>query len=369
MPFLKRLEGLQALLKASHVDACVVEASTDLFYLTGILISTGRLIVHANGARLFVDGRYIEVCNQRSPFPVSLVPKESIAEFLAQMGITGPCFLAFDSQQTTYAAYLDLCSLLEKAGSFSSGASRWTAGPLDNFMRKLRGIKDDGEISLLRHAAALSMEGFHYASSLLKEGISEREIARELEVFWLLRGGEKVSFELNISFGPHSAMPHHRAGDSRLTKGQIVLMDIGVVLNRYHSDMTRVLFFGESEGSPPDQTLKEIYKIVEHAKQASLALCRPGVFIGEVDAAARKSIVEAGYGEFFTHGLGHGIGLETHEWPGVNPRSPYKETPLAPGMVITIEPGIYLPGLGGVRLEDTIAITSTGYENLTTQES
>lgn len=155
-------------------------------------------------------------------------------------------------------------------------------------------------------------------------------------------------------------MPHYRAGNTKLKQGMPILIDIGVNYRHYHSDMTRVVFLGE-----PDPKLKTIYHIVEKAQKEALQLCKPGTLIGELDRAARGYIESQGYGDHFGHGLGHGVGLEIHELPNVRNKPPFNSMVLLPGMVITIEPGIYIPDIGGVRIEDTIVITENGHENLT----
>lgn len=173
------------------------------------------------------------------------------------------------------------------------------------------------------------------------------------------KGGQGVAFEPIIAFGENSAIPHHRASETRLSQGMTVLIDIGVKWKGYHSDMTRTLFWGE-----PPEIMREIYDIVQEAQMRALTICKPGTLIGELDSAARDYITSKGYGEKFLHSLGHGVGLEIHEWPLIRKREPYQSLPLQAGMVITIEPGIYLSNIGGVRIEDTIVITPTGYEIL-----
>jgi len=195
---------------------------------------------------------------------------------------------------------------------------------------------------------------------MLKEGISENELAIELEIFWKRRGSKAIAFDPIIAFGSNSSMPHYRVGQRKLNTGEAVLIDIGVNLNHYHSDMTRVVFFGD-----PDPKIASIYEIVLKAQELALENCRPGTPIAELDASARTYIEQKGYGENFTHSLGHGVGLEIHELPLIRSQSPGADTQLEEGMVVTIEPGIYLPGIGGVRIEDTVAITRDGYENLT----
>lgn len=211
----------------------------------------------------------------------------------------------------------------------------------------------------MREAAELGCQGFDYIVSLLKENVQESDLALALEFYWRKKGAQGVAFDPIIAFGENSALPHYRAQEVRLKNNQIVLMDIGVRYRHYHSDMTRVVFKGEVE----DELLK-IRDIVEEASMRALSILKPGVSIAEVDLAARSYIESKGYGPYFTHSLGHGVGLQIHEFPFLRKSSPHN---LQEGMVITIEPGIYLPKLGGVRLEDTVSITATGFENFTTR--
>lgn len=349
MDYKKRVLKLLDILKKHGCDAFIIEDPVNLYYLTGLELSSGMLLAHDQGAHLCVDGRYFENAEKGSPFPVLRSDEMTLAQRLASAPFGFIKTLAFDSENTTFKRFEELeeslsCALI----------------PLDNPVATLRLLKDPEELHLLHEASALGCAGFKHVCSLLKEGITEIELARELEIFWKRKGSKALAFEPIIAFGSNSSMPHYRAGSSTLKKGMPVLIDIGVNLAHYHSDMTRVVFFGE-----PDPKMREIYAIVQEAQQLALERCRPGVLIGEVDAAARSYIASKGYGEHFSHGLGHGIGLEIHEAPSIRNKPPFQTMPLVPGMVITIEPGIYLPGIGGVRFEDTIAITSEGYENLT----
>lgn len=352
MDYQKRLKNLQSLFHELGCDSLIVDDAINLYYLTGLQMSAGQLVVHATGADLLVDGRYYELCKKSSPFPVTLTQGgPSGIKTLLTHKCTFIRALGFNSDTTSYQSYLDLQKDLPV-----------TLKPVNNPVKRLRIIKEDEEIKLLRNAAKLGTEGYEFVRSHLREGIAESELATELEIFWKKRGSKGVAFEPIIAFGPNSAMPHYRAGAATLKKGDVVLIDIGVNLQHYHSDMTRIVHFGE-----PNPKILEIQKIVEQAKKAALKLCMPGMLIGDLDAAARDIITAKGYGENFTHSLGHGVGLEIHELPVIRNADPYKNMPLEAGMVITIEPGIYLPGIGGVRLEDTIVITSTGHENLQEQ--
>jgi Xaa-Pro aminopeptidase len=348
MDYVNRLSKLKDRLVELSCDALLIEYPIDLLYLTGLELSTGKLLVSPEGTTLFVDGRYFEQCQHTSPCSVVLFDEATFISYLTSSHLIG-----FDSTHTTYQDVVRLEKWLSEWNNVSLQA-------IENPVQPLRMLKDAEEIILLREAAKLNVEGVEFVQSILKEGITEVEVAVELELFWKRRGGRKVSFDPIIAFGPNSSMPHYRAGLAKLEKDMIVLIDIGVELNHYQSDMTRVVFFGT-----PNSKLQEIYKIVDEAKEKAFALCRPGTMVGQLDATARDYITEKGYGSCFTHSLGHGIGLETHEPPILRNRPPHGEQVLHPGLVITIEPGIYVPGLGGVRLEDTIVITHTGYEILT----
>jgi Xaa-Pro aminopeptidase len=356
----KRLERLQNLLKEVPCDGYIVEDPINLFYLTGLNLSTGILFIHAHGAHLLVDSRYYELCKANSPIPVVLTHQQEKAFIDLLKGCAKIKTLAFSSDSTSYNRYVELQNCVQEIALRTNNSRQISLTPAINLVKQLRGIKDAEEIVCLRDAASLGTQGFDFVCSLLKEGITEIQIARELEIFWKQRGSKTVAFDPIIAFGANSSMPHHRAGPTKLRKGDTVLIDIGVNYNHYHSDMTRVVFF---QGADPK--ILSIYEIVKAAQATALALCRPGTLIGDLDSAARNLIASHGYGSNFTHSLGHGIGLEIHEWPTLRNVPQVKEVPLQAGMVITIEPGIYLPGIGGVRLEDTVVITSESYENLT----
>lgn len=353
MHYLERVKRLQKLMPTVPCDAFLVEDTTNLYYLTGLQLSAGKVFVHEKGAHLLVDSRYFEMCKEHCPFPVLLLDGEKNSwQELFQQICPQASTLAFDSETTTHRRYTELNAFAK--------AQQLLLVPADNLIKQLRTIKDPEEITLLRKAAELGSRGFDFVCSLLKEGITEEQLAAALEIFWKQQGSKGLAFDPIIAFGPNAAMPHYRAGKASLKSGDCVLIDIGVNLQHYHSDMTRVVFFGS-----PHPTIKEIYGIVKKAQEAALSLCRPGTSISDLDRAARSIIEEHGYGKSFTHSLGHGVGLEIHELPILRNAAPYNKIILEAGMVITVEPGIYIPNLGGVRLEDTVAIHDKGYENLT----
>ena len=328
-------------------QACLVTQPIDIFYLTGMDVSLGTLIISHEMLALLVDGRYFEACKKDCRIPVFLAKEGLLFEL-----IKGAETLVIDQDNTSHAAFLKWSDSAKNAGI--------KILPKENLVKHLRIIKDSSEIDLLKKASSLGLEGFHFVKSLLKPGIKERDIAAELEYFWRKKGSEGTAFDPIIAFGANSAMPHYRACEAILKDGDIVLIDIGVKKEHYHSDMTRVIFFGT-----PDPRLKTVHSIVEKALKAALALLKPGTLLKDLDFAAREVIAKAGYEGFFTHSLGHGIGLEVHESPFLKAQDPYGNVRLQEGMAITIEPGIYLPGIGGVRLEDTVILTKSGFLNLT----
>ncbi|HEX2578961.1 MAG TPA: aminopeptidase P family protein [Rhabdochlamydiaceae bacterium] len=340
--FLNRVSKLQMLFKTWKADGCLIEAPLDLFYFTGLQLSLGILIVLPSNVKLFVDGRYIEFAKKNSPFPVEHLSHEAVSAFLRPVRS-----LVFDTAATTVLRD-------EQLKKMSSGILKGVLQPT----RELRLIKDAHELRLMKKSAAVVWRGYEHIRRSLKVGVTEKEVAFSFEVFCRKHGAEKLSFDPIIAFGKNSAYPHYRAGDEKLKKGQIVLIDIGVVVDHYHSDMTRTVFFGK-----PDPRLVLLETVVKKAHDAALKLCREGTKVGDLDKAARQIIERAGLQELILHSLGHGIGLETHEFPRLKFKGEDQNVILQEGMVITIEPGLYLPGAGGVRYEDTIVITSKGYMN------
>lgn len=342
-----RLKKLQKKLGAASLDLCLIDHPLDLLYYTGLRFSAGYLIVSCKTALLFVDGRYIQMAKERAPMGAMLDGPEALEGFLKKLRLKK---MAVDSSRISYDQYLKLKKRVKSIGV------QLVAEPC--FFQALRVIKDKEEIEKMRRSAQLCYEGFLYIRKILKTGITEKEVARKFEIFCLEKGAERLSFEPIIAFGASSAMPHYRPQDVPLKPGDLVLIDIGVVLNQYHSDMTRVLFFQKQSAF-----FKEIYQIVVRAQKAALALCRSGVSVAELDLAAREVMRKAKKESHFLHSLGHGIGLETHEYPRLKSQGKDTKSFLEAGMVVTVEPGLYFQGRGGIRYEDTVIVTETGYEN------
>ena len=343
----QRLKKLQQKLKSTSCDLCLIDNPLDLLYYTGLHFSAGRLLIQKKKAALFVDGRYIQMAQEKAPMEAFLDAPDTFAAF---MGIHKKKCL-FDSNHTTYNGFLNLKKTEKQL--------HVTFIPDADFYQNLRAVKDRSEQELMRRSAKLLYEGFLYIRSILKTGITEREVARQFEIFSLQHGAEKLGFEPIIAFGKNSAMPHYRAQNRALRSGDTVLIDIGVVLNQYHSDMTRVLFF--KKASP---FLLKVYQVVKDAHDAALSLCKPGVTVAALDEAARSVMRNHQMESYYLHSLGHGVGLEIHEFPRLKSRGDDTQIRLEEGMVVTIEPGLYYAGQGGIRYEDTVIVTKRGYENL-----
>ncbi len=340
-----RIRALQRALKAARMDACLIEEPTNLFYFTHLQLSHGKLLVHRDKAILFVDGRYIQVASQNAPVDVELEKGAALLSFCKKYRTK---VIGFDETYTTVSEY----SLLKKR------LKGIELSPCSTFFKRMRSIKDKTEIQRMRASAKLLWCGFEHLLTLVKAGITEKELAKRFEIFCLEEGADRLGFEPIIAFGENSAMPHHRAGKRALKEGDLILIDIGVVLNRYHSDMTRMLFFGRE-----DPALKSLYRIVRKAHAAALRAARPGVTVGELDRVARAVMTQSKVDQLYLHALGHGLGLEIHEFPRLKFSGVDHDVVLEAGMVFTIEPGLYIPQRGGVRYEDTVVITPQGHEN------
>ena len=329
---------------AYPLDALIIEDPYDLFYLTGLWFSVAQMVLCKMKAFLIVDGRYFEIAKEKlSHCEVLLSGDKVLGAILDNAHRVG-----FDS------AFISV-DRFEKLKSAAPSKS-WM--PIAKPLKGLRACKDDREIKALKQAASLTSQGYKHILQYLQEGVTEKQIAWEFEQYCRAHGASQLSFEPIVAFGSNSAYPHHRAGDAKLQRDQIVLLDLGAVVDDYRGDMTRVGFFGQAHPK-----LKYFYDLVKQAHDTALALVRPGLLLGELDRQVRSILAKESLEDLFTHGLGHGIGLQTHEYPFLRKNGEDRDLVLLPGMVFTIEPGLYLPGTGGVRYENTILVTETGAEN------
>jgi Xaa-Pro aminopeptidase len=319
---------------------CLIEQAADLLYLTGLSLSKGRLLVTKTESILYVDGRYFDRAKKEAPCSVLLWDEQKKIPH-KQIG--------FDSATVTYDGYLSLQKNLPH--------KEWI--PIPSPVKNIRLFKDPQEVRALKKAAHLTLRGIQKVIEGLKEGVSEEELALEFEIFCRKEGASGLSFDSIIAFGENSAYPHYRAGKAKLRNNQVVLIDVGAIVDQYHGDMTRTFFFGK-----PDPEIVRFEQIVREAQKKAIQHVRPGIRLGELDEIVCAEFDKHHVKPLYIHSLGHGIGLETHEYPRIKFDGEDRDLILKPGMVFTIEPGLYKPGLGGIRIEDMILVTETGHENL-----
>lgn len=344
----RRVEKMAALLAEKNIDAMLVMQPENRYYLSGFSGSTGVLLITPGSSYLCTDFRYTEQAEAESPHLQVVKVTETFADTLVEMKErAGFSTLAFESDYINYKLY----------HTFRDKLPGVELVPLDGAVEKLRRVKDSDELAAIAESMAMLDSGFQYICGIIRPGMSEKEVALELEIFLRRRGAAGKSFPFIVASGARSSLPHGEASDRVIQPGDVVTLDFGVIKNHYCSDMTRTV----AVGSPPPD-MKQIYGIVLEAQLAGLQAVRAGVPASAVDRAAREVIESHGYGEYFGHGTGHGVGLAVHEAPRLSARD---DTVLEKGMVVTVEPGIYLPGRGGVRIEDSVVVERDGCRLLT----
>jgi len=321
--------------------------AVSLFYLTGFT-GEGALLLSRDETVLLTDSRYTEQAGREVPQLETYETKKGyLDEVTAAINARSIGRLAIGAKRISHY----LVEQLQKKVETKIVA-------LNDPVADLRITKEQKEVEKIEAATRLTEAALSELIDEMKIGMSEQELALRLEFIIRGKGAEGVSFDLIVAAGENSALPHYRPGKRRIKQGDLLLLDIGARLDGYCSDMTRVFAVGD----PPNQA-QEIYSLVLQANRIGIAAVRPGLSGVEVDAAAREVIAAAGHGDHFGHGLGHGVGLEVHEPPRLSPLS---KDELKPGMVVTVEPGVYIPGFGGVRIEDLIVVTEDGYRTITT---
>ena len=323
------------------VGAFLVTRLPNVRYLTGFTGSNGQALLTADGGCFLTDGRYEQQSRREVPdLRRETYRSEFASRFTEACKILGVERVAFESEGLTHRTY----SRLSESGV--------DLVPTTQEVERLRVVKDPEERAALEAGQAIADQAFDRITGKLSEGVTERDVALELDFAMRALGAEAVSFDTIVAFGENAAEPHHQPTGRSLLRGDVVKLDFGSMVNGYHSDMTRTVAVGEPEGR-----LKEVYEVVRRAQQAGVEAVRPGVSSGEVDRATRDVIGEAGYGNRYGHGAGHGVGLEIHEAPWLLPEG---EDALPEGAVVTVEPGVYLEGLGGVRIEDMVEVAAAG---------
>ena len=339
--FLTRRRALSARLAGMRIDEMLVTKVKHVRYLSGFSGSQGALVLAKDlTAEISTDGRYTTQIAEEVPDIEAIIERQSALALLRR--IEGPRRVGFE------ASHVSVAELERLKDACNEDV---TLVPVTGIIEDLRLTKDNTERLRLVEAAELASQAFEdlIAAGELAVGRSERDIAADLEHRMRRLGAERPSFDTIVASGPHSAKPHHTAGDRILRRGDLVILDFGAHSRGFNSDMTRTVVMGEA-----DDFTREVHDIVLRAQLAGIEAATPGARLVDVDAAARAVIEEAGYGEYFVHSTGHGIGLEVHEGPWASQNG---EGSLVEHMALTIEPGIYVPGRGGVRIEDTILIT------------
>ena len=343
MDHLRRRGRLTERLPALEVEAVLVSRLPNVRYMTGFTGSSGMALVGTAGAVFFTDGRYAEQSRLEVPDLERVAsmdpPAPAILEHCRRLGVRR---LGFERHDVTVAQHEAWRAAFEGLQLVGVGEE----------VERLRWTKDPEELERLRAAQDATDAAFADILDVLAVGMTERQAAAHLDRTMTLHGADAPSFPTIVAFGEHAAEPHHRPTHRTLAEGDVIKIDFGAVVDGYHTDMTRTVAFGA-----PVPQLRKVHDVVAEAQQAGIDALRAGAVGRDVDAAARAVIREAGYGDRFAHGLGHGVGLEIHEGPSLGARS---EDELPAGSVITVEPGVYLPGIGGVRIEDAVEVTDDG---------
>jgi len=353
MDYRGRLKRLQQALALRKLDGLLVTHLPNIHYLCGFTGSTGVLLVTAQKSVFFTDGRYTTQARDEVIGPrIAIARKAALAEAAGWLSAQGRRLgrgrIGIEAEHMTVSERARVSALL------SSGVELKNAPAL---VEQARMAKDRDEIARLRASVLLGASLFDTALQTIRPGVTEVEVAAEMEYQARHSGADQMSFETIIASGERSALPHGRASQAAIPASGFVVCDFGVILTGYCSDMTRTVYVGR-----PSEEARHLYHAVSLAQQSAVEAVKPGVSTGEVDQAARKVLQKEGFGRYFTHSTGHGVGLEIHEAPRV---AREQNEILRPGMVITVEPGVYIPGKWGARIEDMVVVTESGCEVLT----
>ena len=344
----QRLANLRQIMSREGLDLLLVGQPENRRYLSGFTGSDGVLLIGEDRAMLAADFRYYEQVERQAPdFELVKVGTDTVASLAAQVRELSPKRLGFESHAVTVETYQEWTSAIPDA--------EWV--PTSNLVEELRVIKDARELAALEEAVHIADQAMAHIQEWMRAGVTEREVAWELEAYMRTHGAEKLSFDTIVASGRNGAMAHAVPSDRPIQIGDPVVIDMGAIYEGYCSDITRSFCLGTAS-----RRYREVWELVLQAQLGAEEAFAPGMTGAEADAVAREIICAAGYGEKFGHGLGHGVGLAVHEPPRA---SRISTDILSAGMVLTVEPGIYLPGWGGVRIEDMVVLTADGCRVLT----
>lgn len=370
----KRLKNIRNYLEEKGLECFMVSQADNRRYLSGFTGSAGALFVSRQRAILATDFRYVEQSKIQAPLFEIVMTKGDTANWLpglvSSLNINS---MGFEAEDIPYASVIQIVDAMSKGygevnikgegtNSYIELVDSKTEGrsfkivPTQAVIVGIRAKKDSHEMKLIRQAVSLTDEAFAHLPGFLRPGLSEKAVAWELEKFMRDKGSESMPFDIIVASGPNAALPHHHPSERLIQAGEPIIVDMGAKIDGYASDLTRTFCMGT-----PDETYKKVYGITLLAQQNAIDNVKSGTTGGQVDALARSIIEEAGYGDKFGHGLGHGVGGAVHEDPRLGPGA---QSPVETDMAFTIEPGIYLPGWGGVRIEDDVYLTTDGPEIL-----
>ena len=359
----KGLKKLDDILAKLCLDALIITDGYNMHYLSGYKGHTGCMLVFKDKQYILTDSRYTEQVEIEAPeYTCVDVNLDGYSKTLSKLIMTyfdnskENINIGFENEHISYRQYNAFYDeFTDKFGA------KFNLIELKEEISNLRMIKTEEEIANIARAQAIGDEAFRYILTYIKPGMTEQDVALELEYTMRKLGATGLSFDTIAASGPNSSLPHAVPTDRVLRNGDFLTMDFGCVYKGYCSDMTRTVFIGNE----PNDKQREIYNIVLKAQTEAMKLIKPGVKCSDVDVCARKIIADAGYGDYFGHGLGHSVGLYIHEEPRCSRKC---DTILEEGMTMTVEPGIYLPGEFGVRIEDLVVVTKDGYKNLTSSD-
>jgi len=353
--YARRRDQVRKLLRSRNLDAFLVTAEKNVSWLTGFTGDSTWLVITADSDCLLSDSRFATQIEEEC----AGVPARIRDASMKMLELLQECLSAFQPERCGFEGHSLTFETAQALQSLPI-VDQWT--PVNWEIEQFRSVKDREEIAEIREAVRIAERGLAFFKSILSPDLTEQELSAELEHGLRRFGATGCSFPSIIGVGDRAALPHYRPGDRKISEAPFVLLDWGARLpSGYCSDLTRTMWTGKTPAGKGDRTFEKVYKTVLHAQLSAISLIAPGISCREVDAAARQVIQKAGYGQYFGHGLGHGIGLDVHELPRFSQLS---DAVLKPGMVVTVEPGIYLPGWGGVRIEDDVLVTRNGCEVL-----
>ncbi|OZU89994.1 Xaa-Pro dipeptidase [Virgibacillus indicus] len=342
-----KIEKLRNALETNEIDAILITSTINRRYITGFTGTAGAALISKNSAVFITDFRYTEQAKEQAAgFQVVEHKQQIELEIRDQLKSMNVKRLGFEKDQITYSQYEQYKKVLETE-----------LVPVGGIVEELRLTKTNDELEIMKKAATIADDAFAHIQGYIKPGVREIDISNELEFFMRKQGAVSSSFDIIVASGQRSALPHGVASEKKIQSGELVTLDYGALYKGYCSDITRTFAVGEISDE-----LRKIYDTVLEAQLRGVNGIKPGITGKEADALTRDYISDAGYVDYFGHSTGHGLGLEVHEAPGLSYRSDKK---LAAGMVVTVEPGIYVPGIGGCRIEDDVIVTETGNERLT----